>query len=455
MLSSRFVGERRRLEDELRLQATHDPLTGLANRALVRRVLAERLAGPRTGPVGVLFCDLDEFKAVNDRLGHEAGDDLLCQVAERLRECIRPGDLLARLGGDEFVVVLDDAADRAALATVGDRMLTALRRPFSLDGDLVRIGASVGGALGDRAGAAAVTRPAAGRDAACTRRSGPAADGCRCSTPRRPSGRCSGCRLRQEVQGALARAELRVVFQPMVALANGRLEGVEALLRWRHPGLGDVPPDVFVPLAEETGAIGPIGDWVVEQTCIELARWRALPDADHLRASVNLSAVQLEDPLFVDRVLAAVQRQGVPPGALRLEVTESLEKTAGQLAELHRLRAAGVGLVLDDFGVSYSNLAHLRDLPIDTLKIDRSFVTELGGSGGDARLSAGIVRAVLALSEAAGLTVIAEGVETEQQRDALLRLGCRTAQGWLFAPAVDADAVTGLLVDGGMLATSG
>ncbi|MGY1854973.1 putative bifunctional diguanylate cyclase/phosphodiesterase [Modestobacter sp. SYSU DS0290] len=455
VLSSRFVGERRRLEDELRLQATSDPLTGLANRALVRRVLADRLAGPRTGPVGVLFCDLDEFKAVNDRLGHEAGDDLLCQVADRLRECLRPGDLLARLGGDEFVVVLADDADRTVLATVGERMLGALRRPFSLDDELVRIGASVGGALGDRAGPAAVSDLLRDADAAMyeAKRAGRGrVQVFDAAAAQRSVQRLS---LRQEVQGALARGELRVVFQPMVALANGRLEGVEALLRWRRPGVGDVPPDVFVPLAEETGAIGPIGDWVVEQTCHELARWRALPDAEHLRASVNLSAVQLEDPLFVDRVLDTVRRHGVPPGSLRLEVTESLEKTAGQLAELHRLRAAGVGLVLDDFGVSYSNLAHLRDLPVDTLKIDRSFVAELGTDGDDARLSTGIVRAVLALSEAAGLAVIAEGVETEPQRDALLRLGCRTAQGWLFAPAVDADDVTGLLVDGGVLATAG
>ncbi|MQA32761.1 putative bifunctional diguanylate cyclase/phosphodiesterase [Modestobacter roseus] len=455
VLSSRFVGERRRLEDELRAQATHDPLTGLANRALVRQELADRLAGPRTGPVGVLFCDLDEFKAVNDRLGHEAGDDLLCQVADRLRECLRPGDLLARLGGDEFVVVLDDAADRTVLATVGERMLSALRRPFSLDDELVRIGASVGGALGDRSGAAAVSDLLRDADAAMyeAKRAGRGrVQVFDAAAAQRSVQRLS---LRQEVQGALARDELRVVFQPMVALANGRLEGVEALLRWRHPGFGDISPEVFVPLAEETGAIGPIGDWVVEETCRELARWRDVPDADQMRASVNLSAVQLEDPSFVDRVLATVQRYGLPAGALRLEVTESLEKTAGQLTELHRLRAAGVGLVLDDFGVSYSNLAHLRDLPVDTLKIDRSFVAGLGAGDDDARLSTGIVRAVLALSEAAGLAVIAEGVETERQRDALLRLGCRTAQGWLFSPGVDAGSITALLVDGGVLATTG
>ncbi|MBB3676630.1 putative bifunctional diguanylate cyclase/phosphodiesterase [Modestobacter versicolor] len=455
VLSSRFIGERRRLEDELRVQATHDSLTGLANRALVRRVLEERLATRPPGTVGVLFCDLDEFKAVNDRLGHEAGDDLLRQVADRLRECVRPGDLLARLGGDEFVVVLADDADREVLAAVGERMLAALRRSFCLGGDLgrdpVRIGASVGGALGDRVGEGAVSDLLRDADAAMYEAKRAGRGRVQVFDAAAAQRSVERLALRQEVQGALAREELRVQFQPIVALAGGRIEGVEALLRWRHPTLGDVPPDVFVPLAEDTGVIAAIGDWVVEETCRELAAWRALPDAEQLRASVNLSAVQLDDPAFVDRVVASMRRHGVPAGHLRLEVTENLERTPGQLRELHRLKDAGVSLVLDDFGVSYSNLAHVRDLPVDTLKIDRSFVRDLGGDAGARPLGVGIVRAVVALSEAAGLSVVAEGVETEEHRDALLRLGCRTAQGWLFAPALDADRVTALLVGGGVL----
>ncbi|WP_369136631.1 EAL domain-containing protein [Modestobacter versicolor] len=455
VLSSRFTGERRRLEDELRVQATHDSLTGLANRALVRRALDERLAGGPPCTVGVLFCDLDEFKAVNDRLGHEAGDDLLRQVADRLRGCVRPGDLLARLGGDEFVVVLAGTADRDVLTAVGERVLAALRRPFSLDGDPVRIGASVGGALGERTGPAAVSDLLRDADAAMyeAKRAGRGRVQVFDAAAARRSVERLG--LRQEVQGALAREELRVLFQPIVALAGGRVEGVEALLRWQHPVLGDVTPEVFVPLAEETGVIAAIGDWVVEEACRELGAWRALPGSGHLRASVNLSAVQLDDPWFVDRVAATMRRHGVPAGHLRLEVTENMERTAAQLQELHRLRDAGVSLVLDDFGVSYSNLAHVRDLPVDTVKIDRSFVRDLGGDSECRSLGVGIVRAVMALSEAAGLDVVAEGVETEEHRDALLRLGCRSAQGWLFSPALDAGRMTALLVGGGVLVPVG
>ncbi|MEU2350341.1 EAL domain-containing protein [Modestobacter sp. NPDC049651] len=452
VLSSRFVGDRRALEAELRRQATHDSLTGLANRALVRQTLAELVApGHRADPVGVLFCDLDEFKAVNDRLGHEAGDDLLRQVADRLRECVRPGDLLARLGGDEFVVVLPDVTGDRALAAVGERVLAALHRPFHLGRETVRVGASVGGVLG-RPGDA-VTDLLRDADAAMyeAKRAGRG----RVQVFDAPAAARSVERLslRQEVQGALQRGELRVVHQPIVALASGRVEGFEALLRWRHPVHGDVPPDVFVPLAEETGAIGPIGDWVVREACSRLAGWHRLTGSDALTVSVNLSAVQLDDPGCVDRVLATLAAHRVPPGRLRLEVTENLEKTAAQLAQLHRLRGAGVSLVVDDFGVSYSNLAHLRDLPVDALKIDRSFVAALGDEPADQRrgIGRGIVRAVLALSEAAGLDVVAEGVETEEQRATLLSLGCRRGQGWLFAPGLVADDVTGLLVTGGVL----
>ncbi|MFQ1003566.1 putative bifunctional diguanylate cyclase/phosphodiesterase [Modestobacter sp. SSW1-42] len=452
VLSSRFVGERRRLEAELRRQATHDSLTGLANRALVRRQLEVELAADRPGPVGVLFCDLDEFKAVNDRLGHEAGDDLLCQVADRLRAGLRPGDLLARLGGDEFVVVLPEVEGQATVAAVGERVLAALRRPFDLGPETVRIGASIGGVLGAR-GAVAVTDLLRDADAAMYEAKRAGRGRVQVFDALAAQQSVERLSLRQEVQGALHRDELAVHYQPIVDLQTGGVLGLEALLRWRHPVYGDVRPDVFVPLAEETGAIGAIGDWVVAQACRQLAAWHRLPGHQDLTVSVNLSAAQLDDDDLVTRVLTTLAREQVAPRHLRLEVTENMEKTHRQLALLDALSRAGISLVVDDFGVSYSNLAHLKDLPVDALKIDRSFVAGLGDSTGDRRqgIGVGIVRAVLALSEAAGLDVVAEGVETEAQRDCLRSLGCRTAQGYLFSRPVPADEATALLLAGALL----
>jgi diguanylate cyclase (GGDEF)-like protein len=439
-------------EAELRRQATHDSLTGLANRALVRHQLEQELASDRPGPVGVLFCDLDEFKAVNDRLGHEAGDDLLCQVADRLRACLRPGDLLARLGGDEFVVVLPDVAGRPTVTGVGERVLASLRRPFDLGSETVQIGASIGGVLGVR-GAVAVTDLLRDADAAMYEAKRAGRGRVQVFDTLAAQQSVERLSLRQEVQGALLREELAVHYQPIVDLRTGRVLGLEALLRWRHPVHGHVQPDVFVPLAEETGAIGAIGDWVVQQACHELAAWRRLPGCADLTVSVNLSAVQLDDGDLVARVLTVLAREQLHPRHLRLEVTENLEKTQRQLAVLDTLSRAGISLVVDDFGVSYSNLAHLKDLPVDALKIDRSFVAGLGDDAGDRRqgIGVGIVRAVLALSEAAGLDVVAEGVETPEQRDCLLSLGCRSAQGYLFSRPVPAAEATALLLAGALL----
>ena len=452
VLSSRFVGERRRLEAELRRQATHDSLTGLANRALVRRQLESELAADRPGPVGVLFCDLDEFKAVNDRLGHEAGDDLLCQVADRLRDSLRTGDLLARLGGDEFVVVLPAVEGRSTITAVGERMLAALRRPFALGAESVRIGASIGGVLGSR-GTVEVTDLLRDADAAMYEAKRTGRGRVQVFDALAAQQSVERLSLRQEVQGALQRDELAVHYQPIVDLPTGHVLGLEALLRWRHPVYGDVRPDVFVPLAEETGAIGAIGDWVVQQACRQLAAWHRLPGCADLTVSVNLSAAQLDDGDLVPRVLTTLAREQVAPRHLRLEVTENMEKTSAQLALLDALSGAGISLVVDDFGVSYSNLAHLKDLPVDALKIDRSFVAGLADSAGDRRqgIGIGIVRAVLALSEAAGLDVVAEGVETEAQRDCLLSLGCRSAQGYLFSRPVPAAEATALLLAGSLL----
>jgi len=449
VVSSRLVGERRRLEDELRQRATHDSLTGLANRDLARQVLESSLRAQRPGMVGLLFCDLDEFKSVNDRLGHEAGDDLLRQVARRLRACVRPEDLLARLGGDEFVIVLGGTTGLDAVTAVGDRVQEAMSAPFALGRERVRVGVSIGGVVGRRgphgdhatdllrdADAAMYEAKRGGRgrvevfDGAAARRS------------------VERLTLRSDLLSALERGQLEVHYQAIVDLTDGATTGFEALLRWHHPDLGPVSPVVFVPLAEETGAITEIGAWVLEQACTELAAWQRMPGGERLSVSVNVSPVQLEEPTFAERVLDVVARTGVSPREVWLEVTEGVAVTEHLLGQLHGLRRAGVRLALDDFGTSYSNLGYLKALPVERLKVDRSFVAGLGDeSGAGHGVDVGIVRAVLAIADAAGLSVVAEGIETAAQQHALLELGCLVGQGFLFARPVPAGQARRTLAD--------
>ncbi len=455
VLSSRFVGERRRLQEELRHRAYHDPLTGLANRALARQVLEEALETPpdsdAPGGVGLLFCDLDEFKAVNDRLGHEAGDDLLRQVAARLAACVRPDDVLARLGGDEFVVVLAGTTDLHGTREVGERLLGALSAPFALGREQVRVGVSVGGVVGDRRRSGALARTATEvlRDADAAMYEAKRAGRGRVAVFDAVAAReaVSRLSLRQQLSEAVRRGEIAVHYQPVVDLRTGRPVGFEALARWTSASCGTVSPAVFVPLAEESGAIADIGALVLERSCEQLARWRALPGGEQFTVSVNLSPVELDDDCLVDRVLAALRRHGVPPSGLCLEVTEGLALSERHVAQLRRLAAAGVRLALDDFGVARANLVDLTRMPVTGLKIDRSFVAGLGTArpGRAGALDTGIVRAVLALCADTGLSVVAEGVETEEQRQVLLALGCDRAQGWLFSPAVPAAAAAALV----------
>ena len=456
VLSSRLTGERRRLEAELRHRATHDPLTGLANRDLVRQALTDELAADGPGGVGLLFCDLDEFKAVNDRLGHEAGDELLRLVSDRLVGCTRAGDLLARLGGDEFVVIMPGAETLAEVTALGQRIVEVLHPPFDVGPETVRIGVSVGGVLGERG-----PDPQAATDLLRD------ADAAMYEAKRVGRGRVQvfdgaaaheameRLALQQDIQHALARKQFSVLYQPIVDLSTGRPLGFEALLRWNRDHGAPVPPDVFIPMAEATGAITAIGAWVLGEACQRLAQWRRLPGGAHLSMSVNVSPVQLDDPRLVDLTLSTIAAAGLEPGDLRLEITEGTPLSPARLALLRRLDAAGVALAVDDFGVSYSNLAYLKDLPISTIKIDKTFVTGLCHEGSESSALAarrqavdlGIVSAVLALAEAAGLSVIAEGVETAAQRDCLLSLGCVNAQGYLFSHPLPSGRIPGLIVE--------
>jgi diguanylate cyclase (GGDEF)-like protein/PAS domain S-box-containing protein len=439
VLSSRVIDERRRLEEELRRRATHDPLTELANRDLAQQWLEEMLARDEPGLVGVLFCDLDRFKEVNDRLGHEAGDELLVDVTDRLRTCVRQGDLLARFGGDEFLVLLDEAADMTTLREVGNRLVTALEAPFPLRGERVLISASVGGVLGRRRVA---TSTALLRDADAAMYAAKDAGRARVVVFDDDASHRSRERLElmSHLSHALGRGELLLHYQPIVNLATARIVGFEALARWCHPTRGFVPPDVFIPLAEESGTIVEIGDWVLGEASRQLAAWRKQVNC-RIRMNVNLSPNQVRHRDSAERSLAIIREAGARPEDIWLEVTEHASTRTDVAEFAAAMRAAGAHLSLDDFGISYSNLSNLELLPVEELKIDKSFVQGLIYKDTDR----GIVRAVLAIADSLGLSVVAEGIETTEQREALLELGCRIGQGYLFARPMPAEGATGLL----------
>ncbi|MBK9740106.1 MAG: EAL domain-containing protein [Actinobacteria bacterium] len=421
-------------------QAMHDPLTGLPNRALLADRIEQALArGTRQhGRVTVLFLDVDLFKVVNDSLGHAAGDRLLVEMATRLGHFLRPGDTLARFGGDEFVIVCDDVPEDEVAGLV-DRVTEALSDPFEFEGRAVTVTASIGIAVaGDTTDADTLLRDA---DAAMYRAK--AAGRNQAIVFDQGMHDQAAARLEAEfgLRRALEKGELRVYFQPVIDLHTESTVGFEALVRWKHPVLGLLSPDEFVAVAEETGLIVPLGEWVLHQSLRQTAQWRAtIPGSQDLWVAVNLSARQLRAPNLVQMLTEALSEVDMPPSAVRLEITESvvMDEIGPTIAALDSIRSLGISLAVDDFGTGYSSLSYLKSLPVTTIKIDRSFVDGLGGTDPSAPA---LVDAIISMARALDLEVIAEGVETPAQARTLRQLGARVAQGYLWSRPIEAARV--------------
>ncbi|MES9879100.1 MAG: EAL domain-containing protein [Candidatus Sedimenticola sp. PURPLELP] len=427
----------KRSEEELDHLAHHDPLTDLPNRLLFNSHLEQTIkhAKRNNSVFAVLFMDLDRFKNINDSLGHKAGDQLLEQLADRLKDTVRVDDIVARISGDEFVILLEDIENAENTAITVEKIMTIFNHPFMLDEHEIRITASVGISL----------YPANGENVASLLRNADAA-----MYRAKDEGRNTYQFYNQEMTSiafervvmetalrvALTNHEFHLLYQPQVDIQSGKLIGAEALIRWNHPEIGEVLPNKFIPLAEENGLILEIGDWVLDTACAQGVRW-ITAGLDYGRVSVNIALPQLQQSDFVDRVKETLEKTGLAPSRLELEVTESfiMQNTEHAIQQLEALRVLGVRISIDDFGTGYSSMSYLKLLPIDKLKIDQSFVRDIPHDPNDMA----ITEAVIALGKALDLQIIAEGVETEEQADFLKQKGCQQAQGYLYSRPIHAD----------------
>jgi Amt family ammonium transporter len=431
------ISERKSFEQQITHQAFHDALTGLPNRALFAERLERALERSRRRPelyFAVLMIDLDKFKAVNDSLGHPAGDQLLVEMSQRLAHCVRSVDTVARLGGDEFAIILEEFTSKKELLKIARRMHSWLCEPLNLYGKDLTPGASIGivPKMTEYASGEEVLRDA---DIAMYRA--------------KQQGKSmvlfdkqmhlelvESINLEAELREALVKDGLTLHYQPIVTVADERLEGFEALVRWDHPLRGMIPPDRFIPLAEETGLIIDLGKWVISEACRILKLWQeTMANARTLTMNVNVSIRQFQKPGLVEHVMDALQQNDLNPACLKIEVTESvlMHDLTHTIGELHRLRALGVQIAIDDFGTGYSSLSYLQRMPIDHLKIDRSFISGFE----DPQENDHIVKSIISLARSLGLSVIAEGVETRDQFDRLRALDCDKAQGFMFSRPVN------------------
>jgi diguanylate cyclase (GGDEF)-like protein len=433
------ITERTRADEKIAHLAHYDALTDLPNRVLFRERLEQAMKAVRPGEqLAVLYIDIDEFKSVNDALGHPVGDELLMGVADRLRGCLNTSDVAARLGGDEFAVIQTAIKSQSETTELVDKIHSAIRQPFECAGNLITTDASIGIALaaGDGLDLDQLLRNA---DLALY---GAKGDGRRTyrffetGMDARARERRS---LELELRQAISDGSLEAWYQPVLNLETNKVSSCEALLRWRHPERGMISPAEFIPIAEETGLINQLGHWVLNTACAEAANWPA-----EVRVAVNVSPIQFRSQTLALNVAAALAASGLSADRLELEITEAvlIRDDEAALEVLHQLRKLGVRIALDDFGTGYSSLSYLQRFPFDKIKIDRSFIRDLAGAGA----SSSIVQAVVNIAAASDMTTTAEGVETEQQRNLLYILGCTEMQGFLFSPAIPAVELRRLLL---------
>lgn len=441
--SFRDITARRQAEQHLRFVANHDGLTGLPNRSMFYQRLNAAIARARRNGdrLAVLFIDLDRFKNINDTLGHDLGDGLLKEVAARLRALLRGTDAIARLGGDEFVVLLESLQQSEDAARVAQKILAAMAQPFMVESRELLLTASIGISTfpNDGLDSSSLLKNA---DIAMYRAKDQGKNTFQFYSAQMNLHTVERLSLETSLRWALEREEFVLHYQPKIDLRSGRAVGVEALVRWQHPDMGLVSPATFIPLAEETGLIGPIGEWVLAQACAQCRAWldQGLPP---LRMAVNLSASQFARSDVLPQVMGVLKRTGLTPRMLELEITEStVMKNAEHSREvLHQLKARGIGLAIDDFGTGYSSLGYLKRFPLDSVKIDRSFVLDLP----DDQDNAAITQAVIGMAHSLGLRVVAEGVETEAQLAFLRHHGCDEAQGYCLSPPLPAEAFADFL----------
>jgi diguanylate cyclase (GGDEF)-like protein len=438
------ISEHKQAEEQLRHQATHDELTGLANRALLQDRLEQSIhyANRSRRLVAVLLLDLDRFKVINDSLGHGFGDELLCSVARRLEQTIREADTVARMGGDEFAILLAEVADVEDVGLVARKILEQLTQPYLIEGREVTVTASLGISI----------YPQDGTDAQTLQRNADVAmyrakeegNSFRFYTPEMNQRVMETLELEADLRRALDRGELLLHYQPKVNLTTGRIAGAEALLRWQHPLRGLVPPARFIPLAEETGLILPIGEWVLATACAQIRAWQDQGVAA-VPVAVNLSARQFRRAVLGETIQRILRECRVAPRLLELELTESMimQDSEAAAATMQQLKALGVTLALDDFGTGYSSLNYLRRFPVDCLKIDRSFISDVATDAS----AAAVATSIVAIAHSLGLNALAEGVETAEQLDFLVKCGCDSLQGYYFSRPLPAPEFTALLCE--------